>query len=118
MDGFPVPVESAYKQIGAYGVIGNTRTVALVGYDGSIDWCCLPRFDSPSLFAAILSNRTGGRWSLAPVGKGRASQTYLKNTNILVTEFHVDGSRVIATDFMPCSNSSDAWSAPLKYTGF
>ena len=112
LDGFPVPVESAYKQIGAYGVIGNTRTVALVGYDGSIDWCCLPRFDSPSLFAAILGNRTGGRWRLAPVGKGHASQTYLKNTNILVTEFNIDGSRVIATDFMPCSNSRDAWSAP------
>ena len=112
MTGFGIPVEAEYKQIGAYGVIGNTRTVALVGYDGSIDWCCLPRFDSPSVFAAILDRRIGGSWRVSPVGRGHASQTYLKNTNILVTEFSVDGSRVIATDFMPCSNSRDAWSAP------
>ena len=49
LTGFPIPVQTEYKQIGAYGVIGNTRTVALVGYDGSIDWCCMPRFDSPSV---------------------------------------------------------------------
>ena len=50
---FTVPAEDKYKPISAYGIIGNTRTVALVGYDGSIDWCCMPRVSSPSIFAAI-----------------------------------------------------------------
>ncbi|TMI51429.1 hypothetical protein E6H13_08750, partial [Candidatus Bathyarchaeota archaeon] len=112
LTGFPIPVQTEYKQIGAYGVIGNTRTVALVGYDGSIDWCCMPRFDSPSVFAAILDRRIGGSWSLAPVKEGQASQSYVKNTNILATEFDVNGSRVVATDFMPCSNSREAWATP------
>jgi GH15 family glucan-1,4-alpha-glucosidase len=112
LTGFGIPVETEYKPIGAYGVIGNTRTVALVGYDGSIDWCCLPRFDSPSIFAAILDRRVGGNWSLTPAERGQASQRYVKNTNILVTEFNVRGSKTIITDFMPCSNSRDAWATP------
>ena len=112
LTGFPIPVQTEYKQIGAYGAIGNTRTVALVGYDGSIDWCCMPRFDSPSVFAAILDRRIGGSWSLTPAKKGQASQSYVKNTNILATEFDVNGSRVVATDFMPCSNSREAWATP------
>jgi GH15 family glucan-1,4-alpha-glucosidase len=50
----------AYKPIESYGVIGDLHTVALVSMDGSIDWCCLPQFDSPSIFAAILDERKGG----------------------------------------------------------
>jgi GH15 family glucan-1,4-alpha-glucosidase len=50
----------SYLPIGAYGVIGDMRSVALVGNNGSIDWCCLPHFDSPSIFAAILDDRKGG----------------------------------------------------------
>jgi GH15 family glucan-1,4-alpha-glucosidase len=50
----------AYKPIESYGVIGDLHTVALVGMDGSIDWCCLPHFDSPSIFAAILDEHKGG----------------------------------------------------------
>ena len=49
-----------YKPIESYGVIGDLHTVALVGIDGSIDWCCLPHFDSPSVFAAILDDQKGG----------------------------------------------------------
>lgn len=112
MTGFGIPFETAYKPIGAYGVIGNTRTVALIGYDGSIDWCCLPRFDSPSVFALLLDKRIGGSWTLTPTEKGQASQKYVKNTNILVTEFNILGSKTIITDFMPCSNSRDAWATP------
>ena len=60
----------AYKPIESYGVIGDLHTVALVGMDGSIDWCCLPHFDSPSIFAAILDERKGGffhgDWRTAP----------------------------------------------------
>ena len=54
-----------YKPIESYGVIGDLHTVALVGIDGSIDWCCLPHFDSPSVFAAILDDQKGGSFRIA-----------------------------------------------------
>ena len=57
-----------YQPIENYGMIGDMHTVALVGIDGSIDWLCVPRFDSPSVFAAILDARKGGRFKIAPVG--------------------------------------------------
>ncbi len=107
-----LPVGSRYKPIAGYGVIGNTRTVALVGYDGSIDWCCLPRFDSPSVFAAILDSSSGGQWALTPREKATAIQSYVSQTNVLQTEFAVDGSRVIVTDFMPYLPGDGYWSAP------
>ena len=109
---FPVPSERNYKPISGYGVVGNTRTAALVGYDGSIDWCCMPKFSSPSIFAAILDNKKGGRWAIQPAGSSSAKQTYLGNTNILLTEFKAGASRVVVTDFMPCSVTTGAWSTP------
>jgi GH15 family glucan-1,4-alpha-glucosidase len=87
--------------IGDHGVIGDLHTVALVGLDGSIDWCCLPTFDSPSLFAAILDERQGGRFSIAPVDQGIRKQMYLPETNVLLTRFlHTDGVGEVM-DFMP-----------------
>ena len=62
------PSPNTYKPISDYGVIGDCRSAALVGLDGSIDWCCFPRFDSPSLFAAILDARKGGSFAIAPRG--------------------------------------------------
>lgn len=92
----------SYKNIAEYGVIGDLHTVALVGTDGSIDWCCFPRFDSPSIFAAILDDKKGGRFSLAPVDEGgNRRQMYLPETNVLLTRFlHTDGVGEL-TDFMP-----------------
>lgn len=91
----------AYKPIGDYGVIGDLHTVALVGKDGSIDWCCFPHFDSPSLFGALLDDRRGGRFHIAPREDGKRQQLYLPETNVLLTRFlHHDGVAEL-TDFMP-----------------
>ncbi|MDR4462905.1 MAG: glycoside hydrolase family 15 protein [Nitrospira sp.] len=91
----------AYKPIGDYGVIGDLHTVALVGKDGSIDWCCFPHFDSPSLFGALLDDRRGGRFRIAPPDDGKRQQLYLPETNVLLTRFlHHDGVGEV-TDFMP-----------------
>ena len=82
-------MESRYQPIENYGVIGNMRTVTrLVGMDGSIDWLCLPHFDSPSVFAALLDDRKGGRFRIAPAGDHfRRKQFYWPDTAILVTRF-------------------------------
>jgi GH15 family glucan-1,4-alpha-glucosidase len=85
-----------------HGVIGNLRTVALVATNGSIDWCCLPNFDSPSVFGALLDDARGGHFQISPTVAGlRTRQTYLPDTNILITRFlHPDGVGEIV-DFMP-----------------
>jgi GH15 family glucan-1,4-alpha-glucosidase len=95
--------ESVYKPISAYGVIGDTRTAALVGADGSIDWCCFPRFDSASVFAAILDIEKGGSFSIQPAGEFTSQQRYFPLTNILLTGFHLhDGTGAFdVLDFMP-----------------
>jgi GH15 family glucan-1,4-alpha-glucosidase len=93
---------SEYQPIENYGVIGNLRTAALVGLNGSIDWLCLPHFDSPSVFAAILDARKGGRFQIAPaLDHVRQKQFYWPDTAILVTRFlHADGVGEIE-DYMP-----------------
>jgi GH15 family glucan-1,4-alpha-glucosidase len=60
----------AYQNVEDYGMIGDMQTIALVGINGSIDWFCYPRFDSPSLFGAILDDKKGGRFSISPTTKG------------------------------------------------
>ncbi|MEX5217126.1 MAG: glycoside hydrolase family 15 protein [Nitrospira sp.] len=92
----------AYQPIEHYGIIGNMRTTALVGRDGSIDWFCFPHFDSPSVFAAILDDRKGGRFRIAPVNdRITHKQFYWPDTNLLITRFlSPDGIGEIE-DFMP-----------------
>lgn len=91
-----------YQPISDYGVIGDLHTAALIGRTGSLDWWCAPRFDSPSVFAALLDDALGGRWRIAPVGPATAEQRYLPATNVLVTTFHPEGGGVLTvTDFMP-----------------
>jgi GH15 family glucan-1,4-alpha-glucosidase len=90
-----------YLPIGRYGMVGDCRSVALVGVDGSVDWCCLPRFDSPSIFARILDPERGGSWRLAPAVPFRSWQRYAENTNILQTIFETGKGRAEVTDFMP-----------------
>ena len=87
-----------------YGVVGNMRTTAHVGLNGSIDWWCYPRFDSPSVFGALLDPARGGRFQIAPVGSGlNFRQFYWPETNVLVTRFlSADGVGQV-TDYMPVS---------------
>jgi GH15 family glucan-1,4-alpha-glucosidase len=77
-------------------------SAALVARDGSIDWCCLPRFDSPSIFAAILDNKKGGEFRIEPSSHFESSQSYLGDTNLLQTVFQTKTGIVTLTDFMPC----------------
>ena len=88
--------------IGDYGVIGDCHSIALVGRDGSIDWCCFPRFDSPSVLGRVLDAERGGHFSLAPrepvVGVERS---YLPATNVLATRFETDSGVLEVTDCMP-----------------
>jgi GH15 family glucan-1,4-alpha-glucosidase len=91
----------SYLPIEQYGVIGDLRTVALVGKNGSIDWCCLPNFDSPSVFGAILDEEKGGFFRLGAECDCPVKQMYLPNTNVLVTRFFSDQGMAEVTDFMP-----------------
>jgi GH15 family glucan-1,4-alpha-glucosidase len=102
-------MESRYQPIENFGLIGNLRTAALVGMDGSIDWLCLPHFDSPSVFAAILDDRKGGRFRIAPAGENfRRKQFYWPDTAVLITRFlHNDGVGEIE-DYMPISGTGAA----------
>jgi GH15 family glucan-1,4-alpha-glucosidase len=77
-----------YLPIAEHGLIGDLHTVALVGTDGTIDWYCCPRFDSPSVFAAILDADHGGRFRIAPeCDDWTSKQLYLPDTTILITRF-------------------------------
>jgi GH15 family glucan-1,4-alpha-glucosidase len=94
--------------ISEHGMIGDLRTAALVATDGSIDWFCAGRFDSPSVFARILDVDRGGSWDLAPVNGGiRTHQTYLPDSNILNTRFLADQGMVEVHDFMPVVKAND-----------
>jgi GH15 family glucan-1,4-alpha-glucosidase len=91
----PLPLER-------YGLIGDTQTAALVGDDGSIDWLCLPRFDSAACFAALLGGPEHGRWLIAPEGEIRARRRrYRPNSLVLESEYDVEGGTVRVTDVMP-----------------
>src|SRR5258708_4190742 len=93
---------NGYQPIENYGVVGNLETVALIGIDGSIDFCCFPQFDSPSIFASLLDADNGGRFSIAPVlQNSRPKQSYVPNTNILLTRFLSADGVAEVVDFMP-----------------
>lgn len=97
----------AYQPIENYGIIGNMRTAALVGMNGSIDWLCLPHFDSPSIFAAILDDEKGGRFQIAPLDDGLTTvQLYWPETNVLVTRFLSPSGVGEIEDFMPVGEPS------------
>ncbi|WP_138443056.1 glycoside hydrolase family 15 protein [Sinomonas susongensis] len=85
-----------------YAIIGDLHTAALVCTDGSIDWLCLPNFDSPACFANLLDGPKAGRWLLAPEGGGECTRRqYREDTLVLETEWELDGGAVRVIDFMP-----------------
>jgi GH15 family glucan-1,4-alpha-glucosidase len=91
-----------YLPIENHGIIGNLRTCALVGIDGTIDWLCLPHFDSPSVFASILDDRKGGFFRIsASSSDARRRQMYLPDTNVLLTRFLTPDGVGEVVDFMP-----------------
>src|SRR5918912_268648 len=98
----------AYQPIENYGIIGDLHSVALVSMDGSIDWLCLPHFDSPSVFAAILDDEKGGRFRIAPAsGDVSRKQIYWPDTNVLVTRFFTPDGVAEITDYMPIHMSDN-----------
>jgi GH15 family glucan-1,4-alpha-glucosidase len=91
-----------HRRIEDYGLIGDCQTAALVGRDGSIDWLCLPHFDSAACFAALLGTPEHGRWKIAPVGApANVSRRYRDGTLVLETEFETETGTFAVIDFMP-----------------
>src|SRR6185312_3951296 len=98
-----------YLPIAEHGLIGDLHTVALVGTDGTIDWYCCPRFDSPSVFAALLDVDRGGLFRIAPDGGDWTSrQLYLPDTAVLITRFLTKDGVGEVQDFMPPAPSGEA----------
>ena len=91
----------SYLPIEDHGIIGNLYTAALVGKEGTIDWLCLPAFDSPSVFCSILDDKKGGHFTLRPVEFTRSQQLYLPDTNVLLTRYFSPGGLAETLDFMP-----------------
>ncbi len=92
----------SYQPIEDYGIIGNMHSEAMVGMNGSIDFLCLPHFDSPSVFAALLDDDNGGRFQIRPTRCDmKEKQLYLPDTNVLLTRFLADSGVAEITDLMP-----------------
>lgn len=91
-----------------YALVGDCKTAALIGRDGSVDWMCLPRFDSGAVFAALLGDSSHGRWKIAPIGDvARVQRRYRQRTLVLETEFELKtGACVRIIDFMPPGNGA------------
>jgi GH15 family glucan-1,4-alpha-glucosidase len=105
---FEPPGTAPHRRIEDYGLIGNMHSAALVGRDGSIDWLCLPRFDSPACFAALIGTVDNGRWQVSPAGDVLAtSRRYLPDTAVLETRFETATGAVTLTDFMPLSSEAE-----------
>lgn len=98
--------EQTFPRISDYGVIGDCRTAALISRDGSVDWLCWPRFDSPSIFAALLDRERGGHWVISPVGDYSVRRRYIHDTNVLETEFTTVTGCAVLTDLMPIPENS------------
>ncbi|MFI9612096.1 glycoside hydrolase family 15 protein [Streptomyces sp. NPDC052023] len=102
------PVSAPYLPIAEHGLIGDLRTTALVGADGTIDWYCCPSFDSPSVFAAILDATRGGAFELSAAVPADTKQFYFPDTNVLITRFFTEDGLGEIQDFMPVTDAGEA----------
>jgi GH15 family glucan-1,4-alpha-glucosidase len=98
---------ASYPPIDGYALIGDCRSAGLVSREGSLDWLCLPRFDSPSIFAAVLDANNGGRFLVRPLGEFRTERRYLANTNVLETVFRTPTGACVLRDLMSVSSEED-----------
>jgi len=92
--------DAQVSRISDYGVIGDCRAIALISRQGAIDWLCWPRFDSPSIFAALLDKEKGGSWSIAPATPFQVERSYIRDSNVLETRFVCPGGKATLTDLM------------------
>ncbi|MFJ3658589.1 glycoside hydrolase family 15 protein [Streptomyces nigra] len=100
------PGAKGYVPIADHGLIGDLRSVALVGVDGTIDWYCCGAFDAPSVFASILDTERGGCFELAAAVPARTKQFYFPDTNVLITRFFTEDGVGEIQDFMPVGGTS------------
>lgn len=98
----------AFPPISEYGVIGNDDRCALVDRDGSIDWCCFPHLDGPSVFARILDDERGGQFAVRPTDSYDVQRSYVERTNVLRTAFETRSGEATLTDFMPVTERDDS----------
>jgi GH15 family glucan-1,4-alpha-glucosidase len=96
-----------YPGIGDYAAIGDGRTVALISHAASVDWLCLPNFDGPGVFSALLDRRKGGYFKLAPRASSRATRQYLGDSNVLETRFDTATGSVLVTDCLTVPDNRD-----------
>ena len=98
----PDGADAILRPIEDHGVVGDMATCALVAIDGAVDFLCWPRFDSPSVFAALLDAERGGDFTIEPeLDRPRPAQRYLPDTNVLVTRWQAEDGSVEVTDLMP-----------------
>jgi GH15 family glucan-1,4-alpha-glucosidase len=102
----------SYPDIGDYAVIGDCRSAALVSKYGCIDWLCWPRFDSPSIFAALLDRERGGSWKISPVTPFSVQRGYVKDSNVLETKFQTSSGVAVLTDLMPVRDAAQSLMVP------
>jgi GH15 family glucan-1,4-alpha-glucosidase len=110
----PETTVPGYRPIADYGLIGDCHSAALISKDGSIDWLCLPRFDSPSVFGRLLDAESGGHFSVSPAGAFESQAEYVPDTCILTTTFRIVGGSAVLTDFMPLERGEEplSWGKP------
>jgi len=95
------------SKIQDYAIIGNGRSAALISKNGSLDWLCWPRFDSASIFGALIDPKIGGRWSICPASDSQMMRRYIENTNVLETTFSNGSGKIVLTDFMPVTSEEE-----------